>query len=343
MVFGFNQYSGLLLPFFVQGMVVAAVLVVRSRRNDAAADRWLALLLLLHALRLAQWMLGFAGWYDAHDAHSTFMFYFPFHHWLAVGPALYFYFRSLTNQEFRLTRRHWRAFGPELAWLGLYLVGLLYDVGWWHGLRGQPLPAHFGTKGPVAAWADEQPIKVVVDILSYVLVLYFTLRTLREYRAYARYLNDNFSDTDRIRFRWLRNVLIAVGIGTGVTLVFGVVNLVVPLSYYQAWYDYLFTGLLLYYLSIAGLLTGHRLASLRFQPAEEAPVPDHLPEPPTLVQPATAAPAKARQLLAAAGAAANLAAPAPTPAPVPDAPSWNAGPNACFATWKPSGPTWRPS
>jgi AraC-like DNA-binding protein len=318
MFFGFNSYSGLLLPFFVQGVVVAAVLWVRSRRDDAAADTWLALLLLLHALRLAQWMLGFAGWYDAHDARSTFMFYFPFNNWLAVGPALYFYFRSLTNQEFRLARRHWLAFGPELAWLGLYLVGVLVDLVWWHGLQGRALPAHFGTKGPFAAWADEQPIGVLVDILSYGLVLYYTLRTLREYRAYARYLNDNFSDTDRIRFRWLRNVLVAVGVGTGVTLVFGIINLaIVPLDYYQAWYDYLFTGLLLYYLSIAGLLTGHRLASLRFQPTEAAlalaPVPAQTPALPV------PAPAAVQPLFVAAEPAPGLGAPEPTPAPAPDA------------------------
>lgn len=88
MFFGFNQYSGLLLPFFLQGIIVAAVLWARRRREDAAADGWLALLLLLFAVQLAQWMLGFAGWYDSHDARSTLMFYWPFSNWLAVGPAL---------------------------------------------------------------------------------------------------------------------------------------------------------------------------------------------------------------------------------------------------------------
>ncbi|SHI87749.1 AraC-type DNA-binding protein [Hymenobacter daecheongensis DSM 21074] len=270
MFFGFNVYSGLLLPFFVQGMVVSGVLWVRRRREEAAADGWLALLLLLFTMRLAQWMLGFGGWYDAHDARTTFMFYWPFSNWLAVGPALYFYFRSLTNQEFRLQRRQWLHFAPALAWAIWLLLLFSYDIGWWHGVRGLPLPEHFGTKGPLAAWADQQPIGFWVDTLGYLSVLTYAVRTLREYRAYARYLNDNFSATDQIRFRWLRNVLVAVLVGTGITLIFGLINTFISaLSYYEAWYDYLFTGLLIYYLSIAGLLTGHRLAGLRFQPAPE--------------------------------------------------------------------------
>lgn len=267
MLFTFSVYSGLLLPFFVQGLVVSGVLWMRRRREESAADGWLALLLLLESLRLAQWMLGFAGWYDSHNAYSTFMFYFPFSNWLAVGPVLYFYFRSLTNEEFQFRRAHWWHFAPALAYLAVRVFLLASDIGWWHLLRGQPLPAHFGTKGPLAAWADQTSYGYWLDVLGNLLVVAYSIRTLREYRAYAHYLNDNFSDTDRIRFRWLRTVLVAVCVSTGITLLFELVNaLVSPLDYYQAWYDYLFTGLLIYYLSIAGLLTGHRLASLRFQP-----------------------------------------------------------------------------
>jgi hypothetical protein len=177
MFFGFNIYSGLLLPFFLQGVIVAAVLWARRRREDTAADGWLALLLLLFAVRLAQWMLGFAGWYDSHDARTTFMFYWPFSNWLAVGPALYFYFRSLTNQEFWLERRHWWHFAPALALGAWLLVVFSYDIGWWHGLQGQPLPAHFGTKGPLASWADYQPIGLLADTLGYLSVLAYAVHS----------------------------------------------------------------------------------------------------------------------------------------------------------------------
>ncbi|WP_139923068.1 AraC family transcriptional regulator [Hymenobacter sp. DG01] len=272
MAFTFNLYSSLLLPFFLQGIVVGTVMLVRRHREEAAADGWLALLLLLQAVRLAQWMLGFAGWYDAHDATTTFMFYFPFSNWLMVGPAFYFYFRSLTNQGFRFSRQVAWHFVPGGVYLGWKLLVFGVDVGWLHGVRGQPLPCHFNTKGALACQAAD--VDAWVALLGYLSVAAYAWLTLREYRAYSLYLNNNFSDTEQIRFRWLRNVLVAVLVGTAVALGFHFVDVVVtPLSYYQAWYDYLFTGLLIYYLSIAGLLTNHRLRALEFQPAPPAIFP----------------------------------------------------------------------
>ncbi|MBT9392823.1 helix-turn-helix domain-containing protein [Hymenobacter sp. NST-14] len=340
MFFGFNLYSGLLLPFFLQGIIVAAVLWARRRREDTAADGWLALL--LFAIRLAQWMLGFAGWYDSHDARTTFMFYWPFSNWLAVGPALYFYFRSLTNQEFRLQRQHWWHFAPALVVLAWLLVVFSYDIGWWHGLQGRPLPGHFGTKGPLASWADYQPIGLLADTLGYLSVLAYAVHTLRAYRAYARYLNDNFSDTEQLRFRWLRNVLVAVLVGTGVTLAFGVINLfITPLNYVQSWYDYLFTGLLIYYLSISGLLTGYRLAALRFQLPTAAEVPSStlVPAVEAAEVPGPVAPATEERVVADAipAAPATSVSPAATAVPptadVPTQAPAAAEPDAELARW----------
>ncbi|OON65808.1 helix-turn-helix domain-containing protein [Hymenobacter sp. CRA2] len=290
MPFTFSVYSSLLLPFFVQGVVVSAVLLLRRRQHGTPADGWLALLLLLSTARLAQWMLGFAGWYDSHDAYSTFMFYFPFSNWLAVGPALYFYFRSLTNQEFRFRRRDGWHFAPALLYLACRLGIWLYDIGWQYGVLGQPLPGHFGTKGVLATGLDGSFLGYLSEALGYALTVAYALLTLRDYRAYRRYLNDNFSDTERLRFGWLRNVLLAIPAGLLVTLAFELFNSAVSeLDYYQVWYDYFFTGLLIYYLSIAGLLANHHLtAPLHFQPA----VPEPAPVPPLPVAPPPAAEAE---------------------------------------------------
>ena len=167
MTFTFDAYSSLLLPFFLQGVVVSVVLLTRGRRHGTVADGWLALLLLLHTVRLAQWMLGFGGWYDAHNALSTFMFYFPFSNWLALGPTLYFYFRSLTNQNFRFGRRELLHFAPALLYLGWRLVVFGVDVGWEHGLRGIPFPYHFGTKGRLAV--VQEGVGSWVEALSWAL------------------------------------------------------------------------------------------------------------------------------------------------------------------------------
>ncbi|QDA58684.1 helix-turn-helix domain-containing protein [Hymenobacter jejuensis] len=266
MLFEFNAYSSLLLPFFLQGIVFAALLVIRARQNDTASDRWLALLLLLNTLPLMQWMLGFANWYDSHDAHSTFMFYFPFSHWLALGPVFYFYFRSLTNREFRFSRAQLWHFAPEALYLAWIVLVGLYDVVWQHEIQGQPFLNHYGTKGRWACINDE--VSPWIEAGGYVSVVVYAWLTLREYRQYRHYINNYFSDTERIKFSWLRNLLYAVLLGLGIVLLFNFVNLsVVKLTYVQFWYSFLATGVLVYYLSIAGLLANYQLvAPLRFQP-----------------------------------------------------------------------------
>ncbi len=275
MTFYFSVYSSLLLPFFLQGVVVSIVLLTRGRRHGTAADGWLALLLMLHTIRLAQWMLGFGGWYDAHNALSTFMFYFPFANWLALGPTLYFYFRSLTNQNFRFKRRQLLHFVPALLYLGWRVVAFGIDVAWEHGVRGVPFPYHFGTKGQLAAM--QEGMSFWVEALGYVSVAWYAWLTLREYRQYRRYINDYFSDTEQIRFVWLRNLLVAMLLGVSITFLFSVVNVgVMSLNYYQAWYEFLATGILIYFLGIAGLLTNDRLAApLHFSPAPG--IADELP------------------------------------------------------------------
>lgn len=293
MTFTFSAYSGLLLPFFLQGVVVSVVLLTRGRRQGTPSDGWLALLLLLHTVRLAQWMLGFGGWYDAHNTLSTFMFYFPFANSLALGPALYLYFRSLTNQEFQFGRREMLHFLPALLYLGWRAVAFGVDVGWAHGVRGIPFPYHFGTKGLLAAM--QEGVSFWVEALGYVSVAWYAWLTLREYRQYRHYINDYFSDTEQIRFIWLRNLLVAMVLGVSVTFLFSVVNVsVMPLNYYQAWYEFLATGILIYFLSIAGLLTHDRLAApLHFRPATvavESLLTQEVSNPPTRLQPETVLP-----------------------------------------------------
>ncbi|MCC3159312.1 helix-turn-helix transcriptional regulator [Hymenobacter sp. 15J16-1T3B] len=265
MLFQFGPYSSLLLPFFVQGIVFSVLLLVRSWRRSEPADRWLAALILLLTANVAQWMLGFAGWYDAHNAYSTFMFYFPFPMYLGAGPLFYFYFRSLTNPAFRLQPRQRWHFAPFFAYLGWFAVCFGVDVLLRHGLLGQPLPEHFGTKGALISLSG---VHTAAELLNYVSLAGYGYLALREFRQYARYLDDNFSDTERRRFRWLRHVLVAVLAGTMVSVAFSLVGLGVELSYVQFWYSYLFTGVLLYYLSVGGWQAQQQWrVPLQFEPA----------------------------------------------------------------------------
>ena len=263
MLFDFNAHSALLLPFVVPGLVLAAYLGVRALRQSRVADGLLALLLLLVVLPVMQWMLGYAGWYDSHDGHSTLMFYVPWRPWLGLGPVLYLYFEALVNQDFawRGRRRHLL---PLLAYAGCYALAAGLDLGLRHGLRGEALPMHFGTKGWASNALDDAG--VVFEWLGYALLLAYGLATLRRYRHYRHYLDDHFSDTEQLRFAGFRDLLRAalflllLGLSVqAVEIVHG------PLDYDGYWYAFLGNGLLLYALMVVGLqANGAARVPLRF-------------------------------------------------------------------------------
>ena len=269
MLFQFGAHSALLLPFVVPGLLLALHLLVRVARFGHLPDGLLGLLLLLNVLPVAQWMLGYAGWYDSHDGYSTCMFYVPWQPWLMWGPAFYLYFRSLTNQEFVL-RRHWWHLLPGLLFVSLYAAAALYDLVWSRALHGQALMYHYGTKGDAANFLDF--LSAPVSWLGYALILGYGLATLRLFRRYRRYLDDNFSNTARLRFRGLRDLLVAALLGLLLWLGFEVLNQAIgPLGYGDYWYAYFANGALIYYLSIVGLQANFAAAvPLRFEPESES-------------------------------------------------------------------------
>jgi AraC-like DNA-binding protein len=270
LLFEFNVYSGLLLPFVVQGIVMTILFFRRGLVRSQRADIILGILLFIYTLRVAYWMLGFAGWYDVKDYHTTFMFYFPFNHWLAVGPLIYFYFLEVTNHSFHMTRRHWWHFVPAGLFLLRYAIFFFIDIILNYWIAGEPLPMFYGTKGNLKA----SGLGILDQYWTYlegISLFVYVMLTLRLYRRYKRYINDNFSDTSHINFNWLRNFLIANLIGMFIWFIFNIINLLSaePLSFIQDWYSFFFLGIILYYISIAGYASGHDnmiISDLKFEP-----------------------------------------------------------------------------
>ena len=324
MLFQFGAHSALLLPFVVPGTALVLHLLVRAARYGSLPDGLLALLLLLSVLPVTQWMLGYAGWYDSHDGYSTLMFYVPWQPWLAWGPTFYLYCRSLTNQEFEL-RRHWGHLLPGMLLLGAYAAAALYDLGWGRALHGQALPFHFGTKGEAANWLDW--LGAPANWLGYALMLGYGLATLRLLRRYRRYLDDNFSDTARLRFRGLRDLLVAALLGLLLWLGFEVLNRAIgPLGYGDYWYAYLANGVLVYYLSIVGLQANFASAvPLRFEPEAALRDVEALPE--NVIEtaaPRAYSPVATTSPVAHASGFSDEPARSPAPALAPEFHSWRA-------------------
>ncbi|HEU4470197.1 MAG TPA: AraC family transcriptional regulator [Flavisolibacter sp.] len=276
--FDFNLYSALLLAPFVHGSIMAFVFLARYLGKRRWPDLFLSLLIFMLVIRLCFWMLGFAGWYDSHDVFTAFMFYFPFNTIIFLGPLLYFYFLSVTNNRFRPSKAHWVHLVLPALMLLLCLVKWIVDFSLY-----APFPLieafQYGTRGP---WAelDKHPM---VYLISYASLLYYCIKTLSAYKRYTRYIKQHFSFQESISFYWLYQMLLVFGAGIICFLAFFIYNLVNPeASYIDNWYLYLVVGVLVYFISLNGYhrSSGKLFNQLQFvaEPEADSAVPE---EPPT--------------------------------------------------------------
>ena len=278
MLFHFGSRSSLLLPFAFTSTLVTGWLLLRSLRRSNLADALLALLLAVPTLQIAREMLAHAGWYDSHDGHTTLMLYLPWQLNLFLGPAYYLYFRSLTNQEFRLRLRTWLHLVPGFLQLGLLASAAGYDLCYLVGIRGQPLPTEVGAKGPALV-----AVEALIHYLSYLqygLLPAYCWWVLADYRRYRRYLDDNFSDTERLRFAGLRQLVVVQVLALVLSQLFTLASWKFgSLSEAASWNYFFLRGLLVYWLIAVGLQANYAAATtpLRFDTDADPDLPT-LPE-----------------------------------------------------------------
>lgn len=242
MPFQFGRYSGLLLIFFVQGLVYAAILLRRGLRHDRRADLFLAAFLFLACLFISPWMLGFAGWYDGYNCLScrNFLFYMPLQHSLWLGPLIYFYVRTVLYPQRGFTKKDWLHFVPGaiyLAWCAVVFVVDRIILRRYYLMNGEQDP-------------DFDSWYIFVGLIS--LLIYGWL-SIRLYNQYRKAVVQQASFADDVAYRWIRNFLFAYLIYFLFSLVFGGLSLVgANIGYTGDWWYYFFFGLIFCYMAING-------------------------------------------------------------------------------------------
>ncbi|NTD96352.1 AraC family transcriptional regulator [Agrobacterium tumefaciens] len=278
MVFELNNYSALLLLPFSQAVLFGILLICKTGDRFKISNLLLGIILLLMSIRIAFWMLGFAGWYDSHDASTSFMFYFPFNTICLIGPLIYFYFLSATNQDFKFEKKHAYHLWLPMIWATIILSKLAIDYILYFPFPKTPY-TQFGTRGPLA----EIDKTLLFTLISYCSLIYYLIITFKSFYAYKRYAVQNLSSLENLDFIWLRNILLALGTGLVLMFVYQVTNWVTPLSYKTDWYSYMFLGILVYYLGIKGyMFQGSNKPALYFSQKASKSDHDQLNEPKVL-------------------------------------------------------------
>ena len=73
-------------------------IVTRGIKQENYADKLMSYFLLIAAMLIIPFMVGFAGWYESHS-YRDILFFTRFVHSLAIGPLLYYYIKAIFNRE----------------------------------------------------------------------------------------------------------------------------------------------------------------------------------------------------------------------------------------------------
>lgn len=251
----FNPRSVILFICILQGAIFAALLFFRYLKNKKSADFWLGALLVMLCLSLITPFIGFANFYD----RNQWLTYFPFGIAYSYGVCVYFYVLTLTNSERKFTAKDWLFFVPSIIYLIFRFALFAQDL-------------------EFKEWFDKNyyvpiagPIVFVTELIWNLIFLWLSIK---HYQKYRDWLDENFSDTERLKFDWLRNFLYVFTF----ILILGAVfdfttSFVVRLSYIQYFYFELVLALVTYYLAVAGYLRSQTI-ELNFTPKVETAEPE---------------------------------------------------------------------
>ncbi len=245
----FNPRSIIVFVCILQGAIFAALLFFRYSKHKKTADFWLAILLLLLCSTLITPLIGFANVYD----RNQWLTYFPFTISYSYGICIWFYVVYLTNSQRRFSRKDLLFFIPSAIYVAFRLI-----------LFAQNIEFKF--------WFDKNyytplvnPFVFLTETAWNLAFLYFALK---HYRKYRTWLDENFSDTEKIKFDWLRNFLYIFTLVFVLSAIFDFTNTVFGLSYIQYFYFELVLAFVTYYLAVAGYLRSKTI-ELDFTPKTE--------------------------------------------------------------------------
>ena len=240
----FNPRSLILFFCLLQGTIFSVLLFLRASRNKNSSDFWLASLLILLSLSTVSDFIGFAGVYDVFKQIKDLTF-FPFSNPFGYGVLIYLYVQTVSNSKRKFERRDWLLFIPSIIFYVYQFLAFAQEISfknWYENAIHIPFIS---------------PFFAVTAIMFNGYLLFYSIKYYRQYRTW---LNENFSDTETIKFNWLRNFLYLFTAILLITALFSLTtNFIFKLSYKQFFWLSLINAFSVYYLAIAGYLRSNSI------------------------------------------------------------------------------------
>ncbi len=225
-----GTWSLLLLLASLHGLLMAALLW--RTRDNRAANRVLAALLIVMVLKITPYTIGYAGVYDAFQ----WLTFAPFYWDLAIGPCVWLYARQLSIA------------GLPRGWAWHFMPAALQ--GTYYALQFiRPLPDKLAFNAAVHhPWV--LPVETAAVQLS--MLLYLVL-AYRNFRGYQHWLEQHSAAREEWRLRWLQRFIVAMLAWSLLRLGFAIADRVVGgLGYFREFPMYVALAALVYYLGLEG-------------------------------------------------------------------------------------------
>jgi AraC-like DNA-binding protein len=193
MNFTLDIFSLLKILAVFQGIIFTLLLVRRAWVQERYSDYWLAALLLTFSCYLLRYALDDI---DPQDSHYILRRILTFSYYV-IGVVIYFYLKCQINVNYRLSRRDLWHFLPVFIYSGLCFINI------------------FQTAKYSGNW--QRPL--FYEIMSWFYIAYRSIGTCvywflswQLYQKYLLWLPTERSDTEGVKFKWFKNILIILAI-----------------------------------------------------------------------------------------------------------------------------------
>ena len=256
MLFQFNFYSCIPLILFSHILVYSLLFFIRSFKQGNYSDKLMGAFLVIAALVIFPFMVGFAGWYD-NQPYRDLLFFTPFIHSLAIGPLLYFYVKSVFNSDFKLKSKDWLHFLPAFLYVTITVTFSLLDLFYFrtYTLTNEREDPDF------AQW---------YTYLSIASVLIYLFLSIKYYQQYKRFAIITTSFAEQASLKWLLNFLYAFALLSVMPIINSALSnlsFFEKLRYFGPWYYYVAFGIVVYYIAVnAYHVASLALYKVKFEP-----------------------------------------------------------------------------
>ena len=211
---------------------VFSILLLQKGENRYA-NRFLSLMIVCMCLTFTPYMLNPEVWHT-----YRWLAWLPFSLSYWVGPAFYFYIRTITDPSRSFTRKDLWHFSP---------IVLNYIHSIYHGVLGRSNP-----------WPWFHHIAEIFESVAILSILIYMMLSFQRIKDYQKTLQNNVSNTEKLNLQWAKHIIWVTVASFLMILIFLLVSTGISgMELFEQWNTYRFTVLLiyacvLYWLSIHG-------------------------------------------------------------------------------------------